>query len=524
MSMPFLDLANNVGGFKIKAKSYELDLYRKHLKNMLLNMNTYFVKNGLYVANEYEMLTNLLINSYAYTFEVHKNLPDKIRGRFAKALGISTGSVLLNEKYFYNEEETEGYLCHEFIHLITTGLDYITYKTENGKVEIVVPDNNRLKAGYKKTYVDGKCVSTEILKYSDLGENNFLKEGLTEKLKQQIYPHYLSPKSYPVETNFVDILNFISGFELKDCFMEFLRGDLVTYKKVLTKDVFEHIQKELKLHFDNDNTKHNHTESVHYKNALELTIKAGCRHFDKTRPTVESFIKFVDDLSSMLLVCDKEMLYNSTIDYAVKVFNNSVTKNKHKTEAFKLKYKKYIEDKSMELWYKNTKNAEKGFKLWGLSEDIYFLPNYSCKEPASVWIYEMNLTPCLMPSVVGHSTVFGNGTNEQKIIIKRESENSVSYTQGDMKRIVKFEGVSVIVVDENEKVVDLGYLSSFQNEKFKHHIAEETKLKLIEFKQQCILEKNSTVTTESNGFIESQEENVASENVEDIIYDDFVGE
>ena len=307
MSMPFLDLANNLGGFKVKAKGYELDMYRRHLKNMLLNMNTYFLKNNLYEANEYEMLINLLVNSYAYTFEIHKNLPTTTRGRFAKALGIATGVVALNQNYFYNGEETEGYLCHEFIHLITTGLDFITYKIENGRVEIVVPDNNRLKGGYKKTYINGENPVTEILKYSDLGENNFLKEGLTEKLKQQIYPDPISPAAYPVETNFVDILNFICNLNERDCFIEFLRGDLVTYKKVLTKDVFEQMQRELKLHFDNEDTKHNYTESVHYKNALALVVKAGCRQFDKTRPSVESFVKFVEELSAKLLICDNEM-------------------------------------------------------------------------------------------------------------------------------------------------------------------------------------------------------------------------
>lgn len=518
MSMPFLDLVNNIGGFKIKAKGYDLDIYRKHLKNMFLNMNTYFVKNNLYEANEYEMLLNLLVNSYAYTFEVHKSMPDKTRGRFAKALGIATGSVILNHNYFYNEEETEGYLCHEVIHLITTGLDYITYKTENGKVEIVVPDNNRLKAGYKKTYVDGKCVETKVLRYSDLGENNFLKEGLTEKLKQQIYPHHLCPMTYPVETNFVDILNFISNLELRDCFIEFLRGELVTYKKVLTKDVFEEMQKELKLHFDNENTKHNFMDSVHYKKALSMVLSAGCRHFDKTKPSVESFIKFIDELSSKLLVCDNEMLFNSTVDYAVKVFNNSVTRNKHKTAEFKLKYKKYIEARSVELWYKNTKNAEKGFKLWGLSEEIFFLPDYNGKCPAAAYMYDMNLTPCLIPDRIGHETVFGSGQDAEKILIKRESENSVSYTQGNIKRVVKFEGTSVVVLNEKDEVVDLGHLSSFQNEKFRQRITNNLKSELIEFNHQCVSENISDIATEGKEKVED----IASQ--ESTVYDDFFGE
>ena len=521
MSMPFLDLANNIGGFKIKAKGYDLDMYRKHLKKMFLNMNTYFVKNDLYIANEYEMLLNLLVNSYAYTFETHKNLPDKTRGRFAKALGIATGSVIINHNYFYNEEETEGYLCHEVIHLITTGLDYITYKTENGKVEIVVPDNNRLKAGYKKTYVDGKCVETKVLKYSDLGENNFLKEGLTEKLKQQIYPHYLCPMSYPVETNFVDILNFISNLELRDCFIEFLRGELVTYKKVLTKDVFEEMQKELKLHFDNENTKHNFMESVHYKKALSMVLSAGCRHFDKTKPTVESFIKFIDELSSKLLVCDEKMLFNSTVDYAIKVFNNSVSRNKHKTDEFKLKYKKYIEARSMELWYKNTKNAEKGFKLWGLSEEIFFLPDYNGKHPATAYMYDMNVTPCLIPNVVGHESVFGNGSNSEKILIKRESEKSVSYTQGNVKRVVRFEGNSVVVLNEKNEVVDLGYLSSFQNEKFKQSLTKNALDELLEFKHQCVLDSASNLAMEQN---DATEENQDVLDNDSAVYDDFFDE
>ncbi len=521
MSMPFLDLANSIGGFKIKAKGYDLDTYRRYLKNMLLNMNTYFSKNKLYDANEYGMLLNLLVNSYAYTFEVHKNLPDKTRGRFAKALGLATGSVILNQNYFYNDMETEGYLCHEFIHLITTGLDYILYKTENGKVEIVVPDNNRLKAGYKKIYVNGKCVETKVLKYSDLGENNFLKEGLTEKLKQQIYPHYLCPMSYPVETNFIDILNFISNLELKDCFIEFLRGELVTYKKVLTKDVFEELQKELKVHFDNENTKYNYTESVHYKKALSMVISAGCRHFDKTKPSIESFVKFIDELSSKLLVCDNDMLFNATIDYATKVFNNTISRNKHKTDEFKLKYKKYIEARTVELWYKNSKNAAKGFKLWGLSEEIFFLSDYNGKYPATAHMYDMNLTPCLIPDRVGHSTVFGSGADSEKILITRENENSVSYSQGNTKRIVRFEGTSVVVLNEKNEVVDLGYLSSFQNEKFKQHITDGVKGELLEFTKQCVSQNMSNTESEELQVVVNVGD---GETQDDTVYDDFIGE
>ena len=175
----------------------------------------------------------------------------------------------------------------------------------------------------------------------------------------------------------------------------------------------------------------------------------------------------------------------------------------------------------MELWYKNTKNAEKGFKLWGLSEEIFFLPDYNGKYPATAYMYDMNLTPCLIPNVVGYESVFGNGSNSEKILIKRENEKSVSYTQGNVKRVVRFDGNSVVVLNGKNEVVDLGYLSSFQNEKFKQSLTKNALDELLEFKQQCVLDSASNLSMEQN---DATEENQDVLDNDSAVYDDFFDE
>ncbi len=513
MKTPFLELAENVNKLKIKATGYDLNNYKTMLKNVLIRLNDYFVKNGFYEYNDYSQLIDMLITNPKYYFQINSKLPQNVRGRFYKSTIKNNGYIEINRNSFYDLENTEGYLCHEFIHLISLGMDYITYFDNGKKVEIVLPDNVGLKAGYKKYYLKDGKTETQILTYSDLCANSFLKEGLTELLKQQIYDVMSSTPTYQIQTRFIEFLNFASGCKLEQSFKDFLQGDLVTYKKALTKEEYSKLDNELKLFLEEYKTNKDLYSCKHYINANGIVVKMALRQFEKTKPSMQQFLEYIDSLAKKVIVFNKENFLENSINSAIKIFNKNITRNKKATTEFIEKYKSLLNSKEQEVWYSYPANSRKGFKLNGFNEDIYFMLNPNSKI-IQANLYDTNLTSLLLPEKYNVVYSLGNNSIEQnKILISRIDKKSFNYQQGNLVRIVNFDNDKCVVLDEEGKVIDSGYIALHKNKGFKE---EEYKKEVVRFngfldkclaeKREHILENNNLKDEKTNLKIESKEE------------------
>lgn len=502
MEKPFLELSNNVNRLKIKATGYDLSSYKHYLKNVFLRLHNYFEENNFYDFNDYNRLLDILIIKQDYFFSIDDKLPARIRGRFYKSNARESGLISLSRKDFYNMEDTEGCLCHEIIHLISTGMDFITYKDGNNLVEIVVPDNVGLKAGYKKTYFKN-TTKTEILTFNELGKNNFLKEGLTELLKQQIYGKQEARPAYEVQTTFIEFLNFASGCSLKQAFKDFLQGDLVTYKKALTKAGYDSLYKELNLFLEEYEANEDLFSCEHYIKANGIVAGMALRQFEKTKPTMKQFVEYINILATKVVVFDKENFYENTVNSAVKIFNQNITRNRYATEKFKEEYAKLLSFKEQQIWYSYTSKSIKGFKLNGLSEEIYFLPDKNGHN-VQANLGDTDLTPLLLPMQYGVTYSFGNSSSENKLLISRIEDNKYKYQQGSTQRIVTFDGYKCKVLDENGKVVDEGYISTYKNSTLKQAQYDDAVSHFNKFLDDCLLEKEENKLKNSN--VENKDE------------------
>ena len=93
MKTPFLELAENINKLKIKATGYDLSNYKTMLKNVLIRLNDYFVKNGFYKYNDYSQLIDMLITNPKYYFQINSKLPTSVRGRFYKSTIKNSGHI-----------------------------------------------------------------------------------------------------------------------------------------------------------------------------------------------------------------------------------------------------------------------------------------------------------------------------------------------------------------------------------------------------------------------------------------------
>ena len=512
MKTPFLELAENVNKLKIKATGYDLNNYKTMLKNVLIRLNDYFVKNGFYEYNDYLQLIDMLITNPKYYFQINSKLPTSVRGRFYKSTIKNSGHIEINRNSFYDLENTEGYLCHEFIHLISLGMDYITYFDNGKKVEIVLPDNVGLKAGYKKYYLKDGKTETQILTYSDLCANSFLKEGLTELLKQQIYDVMSSTPTYQIQTRFIEFLNFASRCKLEQSFKDFLQGDLVTYKKALTKEEYSKLDNELKLFLEEYKTNKDLYSCKHYINANGIVVKMALRQFEKTKPSMQQFLEYIDSLAKKVIVFNKENFLENSINSATKIFNKNITRNKKATTEFIEKYKSLVNAKEQEIWYSYPINRNKGFKLNGFSEEIYYLGDLSTKK-VQANLYDTNLTSLLLPEKYNVVYSLGNNSIEQnKILISRVDKKSFKYQQGNLVRIVNFDNDKCDVLDENGKIIDSGYIVPYKNKALKEEEYKKEVADFSNFFDKCLDEKREHILANNNSV---QKSNPEQNNIEE---------
>lgn len=453
--------------FKNRLDKYDSDRYRYIISRVFARLDEYFTKTGYYDCNDYDHVVDRILVDREYQFELCRNLPVSVRGRFLRYSPFYNGLVKMNAHYFYENEQTEATLCHEVIHMLTTGCDTITYKTAKGEVELVLPDNYSLKAGYKKVTKNGKS-KTEVLTYADVSHNGFFKEGLTEILRQKIYTLDEAKDSYPLQTSFVRLLNMITKTSEDKCIREFLQGDLETYRKYFGVDY-----RGLQLTLDKFMAEYKIIESFYdsedLKKAYGIVIKYAFRDFAKTKPSAHDIFKFVDKLAENIYIFDSKTFYENSVVYATRIFRDTISEDADLVTKFKARYEKLIELKANSEWYKYAQNLHRGFRVTGLSEDIFFTPSrYSPMGALAIMYGDTIMSNFLIPKEVGaKSKLGGSNLNETPIEIHRPAEDTVVYTQGDTVRKVIIRDGKCFVFNENDKQIDGGYLSTSMNDDLK---------------------------------------------------------
>lgn len=479
--------------FKNRLDTYDIDRYRYIISKVFSRLDEYFTKTGLYNCNDYDHVIDRILIDREYVFELSRNMPHRVRGRFQRYTPFKNGSVKLNAEHFYEGVETESTLCHEVIHLLTTGNDIIVYQIPKGQVELVLPDNYSLKAGYKKVTKNGKS-KTEILTYADVSHNGFFKEGLTELLRQRIYTIEESKDSYPLQTSFIRLMNFVTDVSEDKVLIEFLHGDLESYRKYFGQN-YRLLQATLDDFMKEYHALELFEESKDLQKAYDIVLSKAFHEFYKTKPTMDKLFEYIDQLTKCMYVCDKNTLYNSSILCATRIFKDAVSADPNMIEQFKEKYYRLIELKANSRWYQDENHLKLGFRITGLSNDIFLCPSrYSTMGIVAIMYNEPILSNFLVPKNVGASSTMKNCSPESSPLqISRPSEDTLVYSQGDVVRKVTIKDGKCFVYDENNKNIDVGYLAQSHNNILKEKQYGYALDNMNKFISSCISQTDSII-------------------------------
>ena len=461
-------------GFTTKLDKVPKDRYQQMIARVFSRLDKYFTTTNFYGYNNYEAIVDTLLVDHTYVFELSSTLPQNIYGKFQRKNANNRGKIMLNKYKFNTGIEMEACLCHEVIHWLTTGADMITYSIPGGNVELVLPDNVWLKAGYKKITKHGKT-KTEILTYADVAQNGFLKEGLTELLKQQIYPSTEVKATYNIQTSFVKLLNQVCGCDLKTCFKDFLQGDLVTYKTALGNFDHAKLQKSLDVFMMEYKMINRSEEKIHTSSNLQdayaIVLTYAFKNYRKQNGSIENIFKYIDDLSKNIAAFNADTVYNSSIIYVTDIFRRTVSSDENVVKQFQQKYLETLLKKEESMWYKAERNHFKGFKVAGFSENIYLIPsNGLTKLNTLIYTDDVRLSRMLCPDKVGGKYVYNpDDINVAPLVIIKDAENSIRYIQGDLEKRIVIEDDKCVVYDKNNQVLDMGYIAYSGNAELKEN-------------------------------------------------------
>ncbi len=236
------------------------------------------------------------------------------------------------------------------------------------------------------------------------------------------------------------------------------------------------------------------------------------RQFEKTKPNMQQFLEYIDSLAKKVIVFNKENFLENSINSAIKIFNKNITRNKKATTEFIEKYKSLVNAKEQEIWYSYPINRNKGFKLNGFSEEIYYLGDLSTKK-VQANLYDTDLTSLLLPEKYNVVYSLGNGSvGENKILISRIDKKSFKYQQGSLVRIVNFDNDKCDVLDENGKIIDSGYIVPYKNKALKEEQYKNEVADFSNFFDKCLDEKREHILANNNSV---QKSNPEQNNIEE---------
>ena len=360
-------------------------------------------------------------------------------GKFTRQTMESGGVIKLNRDIFYDEEKAEGVLCHEVIHMITTGLNYIEYRESNRRVEIVLPDKANVRAGYKKYIYDDGTSETKILTYNELSYNNFFKEGLTELLMNQMYSREEASYTYTANTHFIQTLNTLVGCSLLDSFKSFLQGDLDIYREYFGKEQYDLLEEYLAEHMKDLDASHSNN-SVHLQKAYGLVVNKAVEVGIKEGKSISEIMMRLNEVTSKMINVEPATLFENIREPLVNYFKDTISNKDRYVSRVESLIERWCDIKCAYIDSYSNRNINIGYKLQGFSENIGFrYSRYNNSLNLMVVSHGMDMTAFYFPEEVGRKYRMPCRDGIDTLTMYRDSENSVIYTQGDLERRLVFD-------------------------------------------------------------------------------------
>ena len=206
--------------------------YRNAFTSMLTRLDKYFIDKGLYACNNYQKLVeDMLSNKKSFRFAIDKKMRESWDG-YCTMYDGKGDYIAIKPEIIGKGTTTEGILCHEFFHHLTTGQEKIEYKKDGYKHVMQMSDGKNL------TYGDNKYQALSVDYTGNLLKRCiFITEGLTELSKQEVYGAKECNPVYRPQTKMVKFINTITGEE--ENMAGYLRAEIPNYNKYLGSNNFK---------------------------------------------------------------------------------------------------------------------------------------------------------------------------------------------------------------------------------------------------------------------------------------------
>lgn len=228
---PFKYLKANIHKVRFNCDDKLLGEYRSAFSRVLDRLDKYFIENKLYQCGDYQAIVENMISSGSnFSFLVEGPDGELAKRHWAGMCWRHDGKaeITMALESLGQGTSTEGMICHEFFHYLTTGQEILKYKKDGKEFEIHPPKGHI--PGHKVIIENGKKTTQQLVGSAVL-EGGFICEALTELAKQQIYSEEECYFAYTPQTSLINLLSHIAGEDIS--IADFLRGETLNYVKLL---------------------------------------------------------------------------------------------------------------------------------------------------------------------------------------------------------------------------------------------------------------------------------------------------
>lgn len=314
---PFKYLKQNIDKVQFVCNPKYVQSYKKSFANVLDRLDKFFVDHGLYDCGDYFAYVQKIVGKEKYLrFNIEK-LTKQLGwdGVFWRTVNGGTKIALAPES-FGKGLETEGVLCHEFLHYLTIGQKQLTYTKGNKKIEVGF-GLSELDCS-KKIWDENSRVTTKIADLSVVVLNGgFVCEAMTELTKQRIYSATESHFAYLPQTQMMTFVNKMLGGTMLNT-REFLQGSMQKLANAMGNNFYEFYKKS--EDFQKKYSKNTNLDFVKDKDYIQLqdifvnnffkSLQTNISHYTasdlarifanlKSAPITKNYDKLVEDTKNL---------------------------------------------------------------------------------------------------------------------------------------------------------------------------------------------------------------------------------
>ena len=258
---PFQYALVNVSRMKFKCDAKFIPEYKRALTKVFKRLDRYFTEKNLYNLLDYWPVVDRLIES-DFCFDIDDSMSTRNWAGYHQCGPDGWASkIAMHSEYMGKMTETEGVLCHELFHFLTTGQKVLNYVKDGKKVQL---------SGNRKTWSDEHGGYGMTTPSGDIAVGGFFTEGWTELAKQEVYSEKESYHSYPPQTEFVRFLDRLTSLNFS--IEEYLMKDIEKYSVIrnfsIVHDCCQIFQKEFEK-----NNKIDYKTNEHYLQAQDWAVK-----------------------------------------------------------------------------------------------------------------------------------------------------------------------------------------------------------------------------------------------------------